>query len=252
MSELKVIDQRVGRDVQVAPPRDVTTMDLLRIATSKEVDLDRLEKLMELHRAEQREQARRAYTEAMAAFHLDAPDLVKNKHVQFNTSKGRMDYWHATHDEVTGKIGAALAKHGLSHAWRTKQDAGMIYVTCTLTHALGHSENFELFGSPDDSGLKSPLQAVASTITFLQRYTLLGATGLSTSEQRDADDDAAGGSPDEPVPEGFEKWQADMEAVSDEGIARLTEAWGKSAPAFRRYVVKYHETWWNEVKAGAK
>lgn len=236
-------------------------MDLLRIATSQGADLERLEKLMDLQQRYEREQARKQFTEAIAAFKADPPRITKNKHVHFATRDGdKVDYWHATHDEVCGKIGAALARHGLSHAWRQRQENGAIFVTCTLTHSGGHKEDFELFGAPDTSGKKSPLQAMASTITFLQRYTLLGACGLSSSELRDADDDARGGAAEEPEPtaelpngitQTFQSWQADMEAVADEGLQRLTETWGKSPPAFRRYVVKFREEWWNELKGRA-
>ncbi|MNL48938.1 ERF superfamily protein [compost metagenome] len=42
---------------------------------------------------------------------------------------------------------------------------------------------------PDNSGKKNAIQQVASTITYLQRYTLLAATGVATKGQ---DDDARG------------------------------------------------------------
>lgn len=53
-------------------------------------------------------------------------------------------------------------------------------------------------------------------------------------------------------PEGYDKWRGDMTAVADEGIAKLQEAWGKSANALRLHVIKHDEAWWNDTKAKAE
>lgn len=248
MSELKISDRREGREVAALPAREVTPMDLLRIATSQGADLEKLEKLMELQQRWDKEQARKAYAQAMAEAHRDPPQIFKNKHVNRGNAG---TYNHATHDEVTAKVGNWLARYGFSHAWHRRQEEGQIYVKCVVTHSAGHSEGFELHGLPDTTGSKSPLQAIASTTTFLERYTLLGGTGLSTEEHKAADDDAAGGSPREPEPEGYGQWKADMEAKGDEGLEQLTAAWAKSKSHYRRYVVKFDESWWNDVKAEA-
>lgn len=228
---------------------------LLEIAVSQGADLAKLEKLMDLQERWEANNARKAYTASMAAFKANPPTIVKNKHVEFQTSKGRTAYNHATHDEVTNKIAQGLAAHGLSHAWRMAQRDGLIHVVCRVTHELGHFEETELYGNADESGSKNSIQAVGSTITYLQRYTLLAATGLSTAEMREADTDGESTTKAaaEQPPEGYENWRAGMGALAQEenGSAKLTEAWGKSTPAFRRYVVKYDEVWWLETKAKA-
>jgi hypothetical protein len=88
-----------------------------------------------------------------------------------------------------------MAKHGLSFDWDIHQTAGMITVDCIVTHKLGHSKKVTMSGAPDTSGKKNAIQQAASTITYLQRYTLLAATGMST---KDEDDDGAGGADDQP------------------------------------------------------
>ena len=49
-------------------------------------------------------------------------------------------------------------------------------MTCQITHELGHSESVEMTAPPDDSGGKNTIQSIASTKTYLERYTLLAAT----------------------------------------------------------------------------
>ena len=68
----------------------------------------------------------------------------------------------------------------------------MVVVTCRLTHAGGHSEENTLVAPPDTKGNKNPAQAVQSTSTLLQRYTLLAILGIGT----DGADQADQGPPD--------------------------------------------------------
>ena len=108
------------------------------------------------------------------------PQIVKDKQVAFLDVK----YKHAELDQVAGKIGEALAKVGIAHRWEVDQKSvpGQVSVTCILTHELGHSESVTIAAPPDNSGKKNPVQQVASTISYLQRYTILSATGLATGE----------------------------------------------------------------------
>ncbi len=159
---------------------------LLEIAVSKDADIDKLSKLMELQVKWEANEARKAYVIAMNEFKADPPEIFKDSFVSFSTSKGKTEYSHASLANVVSVIGAALAKHDLSHHWNIEQlDAGQIRVTCVVTHAMGHSESVPMQSGPDQSGGKNNIQAVASTTTYLQRYTLLSATGLATKENND-------------------------------------------------------------------
>ena len=88
---------------------------------------------------------------------------------------------------------AAMARHGLSYHWNVKQGSGPIMVECIVTHAAGHSERIEMSAPADASGKKNPIQQIASAVSYLQRYTLLAITGMSTKgmddDGRDAGDD---------------------------------------------------------------
>jgi hypothetical protein len=170
--------------------RQATPVTLLNLAIDQGADLDRLEKLMALQEKWEKLQAQKAYTVAMAGFKKNPPSIGKDKHVHYSTAKGPTDYRHASLGNVTSKINAALGEHGLSAAWTIDQgDKGSITVTCVITHVMGHSESTSLTAFPDDSGGKNTIQAVGSTISYLQRYTLLSLTGLASQDQ---DDDGSG------------------------------------------------------------
>jgi len=167
--------------------KNETPSDMIRLAVMQGADLDKLEKLLTLQERWEANEARKAYNAAMAAFKANPPQIDKDKEVSFGA--GKASYKHASLYNVTQKISTALSQHGLSAAWATKQDGKLITVICTVTHKLGHSESTSLAADPDATGSKNPIQAIGSTVTYLERYTLLALTGLATFEE---DDDAQG------------------------------------------------------------
>ena len=157
-----------------------TPADMIRFAIEKGADLDKLEKLMNLKREWDKDEAKKAYNVAMTAFKQNPPKIFKDKAVSFGQTK----YNHATLGNVAETISTELSKHGLSASWTTKQN-GAVEVTCRITHIMGHSEETILSAEADKSGSKNSIQAIGSTITYLERYTLLALTGLATYEQDD-------------------------------------------------------------------
>jgi hypothetical protein len=152
------------------------------------VDLEKLEKLLGIQERYEANEARKSYHKAMAAFKLNPPKIDKDKTVSYGNTK----YNHASLANVTDKIGEALSKCGLSASWTTKQN-GSVSVTCKITHIQGHSEETTISAPADKSGSKNEIQSIGSTITYLERYTLLALTGLATSDMDD--DGIAAGKP---------------------------------------------------------
>lgn len=172
------------KDQEVAVQSANTPENIISQAIAKGADLEQVEKLLELKFKYEADEARKAYNRAMAEFKANPPKINKDKEVSFETSKGKQSYHHATLGNVTEKISAELSKHGLSASWTTKQN-GQIVVTCKITHIQGHSEETSLSAPSDTSGSKNAIQAIGSTITYLERYTLLALTGLATYDQDD-------------------------------------------------------------------
>jgi hypothetical protein len=152
--------------------------------------VDQLDKLLALQERWEANEARKAFVRAMAQFKSARPTIYKNKDVGYNSKKaegGRVAYSHATLDNIDEVLGEHLSRAGLSYSWHTKNlDQHWIEVTCVLTHEMGHSEQTSLKAPVDATGNKNPIQQIGSTITYLERYTLLAATGTSV---RGMDDD---------------------------------------------------------------
>jgi hypothetical protein len=156
-------------------------MNLLQIAVQRGASIDELDKLLQLERQYKADCAREAYVNAMTAFRSEAISVIKAKHVSF----GQTNYKYATLAKILEIVVPALAKHGLSHNWETKQDGPAITVSCIITHAQGHSERTSLSAAPDQSGGKNAIQAVGSAVSYLERYTFMALTGLAASDQDD-------------------------------------------------------------------
>lgn len=166
---------KVNRPEMELVQDQVTPMGILQLAISQGADIDKLTKLMELQERWEANKARKAFNAAMAKFKANPPQISKNKHVKFGTT----EYDHATLDHVSERITSALSAVGISHKWAVQQKDGQISVSCVLTHELGHSESTTLMAGADGSGSKNAIQAIGSAVTYLQRYTLLAATGMA-------------------------------------------------------------------------
>jgi hypothetical protein len=170
-------------------------MTIIEVCISRpDFDIDKVQRLLDVKERWEAIEASKAFVEAMAAFKREPVEIFKRKQVGYNTKDGDfVGYKHAELSDVTDAIAPAMARHGLSFDWDIHQGSGLITVDCVVTHVLGHSKKVTMSGAPDSSGKKNQIQQVASTITYLQRYTLLAVTGMSTKGE---DDDGGGGTDD--------------------------------------------------------
>ena len=204
--------------------------------------VEQMQGLMGLQIDWEKNEARKSYVADMAVFKLNPPEILKTKLVAFSGT----EYRHATLGDVTRAVVDALARHGFSHSWETAQDKGLITVTCKITHRLGHSESTKMEAQPDQSGKKNAIQAVASSITYMQRYTLLAATGLATMDM--TDDDGQGGndgrSIDYDSASTVATWKQRVDAAINLDALRVTRGL-----AGQEFVAANDVAAWNEIKA---
>lgn len=186
----EIIESSPSTIVRVDGPQNPTPAMLLQLAVQQGADLEKLERLMALQERYEANEARKAYNEALAGFKAEPLTVRKNKAVGYTTREGDfVGYKHAELSEVVDAVSPALSKHGFSFRWDVEQSKDWITVTCILRHAKGHSEQIKMGGPPDASGKKNAIQQIASTTSYLQRYTLKAITGVAEA----GDDDDAGG-----------------------------------------------------------
>lgn len=167
--------------------------NMIQMALQGGVDTNNLKELLDIQKDWEANEAKKAYHRSMSEFKVDPPRIEKDKKVR----AGQMTYSHATLANITEKITTALSKHGLSASWRTEQNEN-ITVKCRITHVLGHHEETSLSADADKSGAKNEIQAIGSTVSYLQRYTLLAVLGLAP---HDMDDDGGKSEPAQKIDE---------------------------------------------------
>lgn len=160
----------------------ITPMTLIQSAQAEGVSVEKMQQLFELQMKWEASEAKKAYNDAIAEFKSANIKIYKNAEVKYANT----NYKHSSLDHVVNTVVPILARHGLTHSWETRQDQGRVEVSCKVSHRLGHSESITLSAPADTSGSKNTIQAIGSTITYLQRYTLMSILGLSSG---DADDD---------------------------------------------------------------
>jgi hypothetical protein len=184
ITELKPIDVLPVQTAFTAPPALPSPMAMIERAVEQGAGIEVLTKLMDLQDRWEKNQARRAFDEAIASAKAELGPVTKN-------AKGHNDKRYANFAAYAAAVDPVISKFGLSYRFRTSQ-SDRISVTCVLSHRLGHSEENTLTGPADKTGSKNDIQAIGSTLTYLQRYSLIQALGLAAS---DDDDGVAAGRP---------------------------------------------------------
>ncbi|MBC8718785.1 ERF family protein [Ochrobactrum sp. Marseille-Q0166] len=147
-----------------------------------------LERLLALQERWEANEARKAFDAALAAAKSEIPVINKNREVGYDhkSGEGKTNYRHEDLGEIARIVAPILATHGLSYRFRPSSEPNQpVSVTCIISHRDGHSEETTLSAGRDESGKKNSIQAIGSTITYLQRYTLKAALGLAASHDDD-------------------------------------------------------------------
>lgn len=179
-------------------PADPMVSMIERLVLNPDADLDKLERMLAMKERMDANNARISFARALSQARAEIPPIIKEATVDFTSQKGRTHYQHETLAGIAKAIDPILARYGISYRFRTDQGNGGVRVTCIVQHSDGHAEETTLTGAPDQSGSKNGFQAVGSAVTYLQRYTLKAALGLSA----EVDDDAQAATPrrDDPAP----------------------------------------------------
>lgn len=163
-----------------APNESAAILSVIeRMAMNPDIDPDRIERFIVLKERMDAKQAKIAFDAAIAEAKAQIKPAEKNR-------KGHNNKMYADFYAYAKVIDPVLSALGLSYRFRTEQ-TDRVTVTCILSHRDGNAEENTLSGPPDSSGSKNAIQAIGSTLTYLQRYTLVQALGLAASEDDDAE-----------------------------------------------------------------
>lgn len=173
--------------IEVQPPNGSTA--LMRViehaALDPNFDVAKLQALLDVKERWERDEARKAFEDAMAGFKQEIFVVTKDK-----TNK-QYDSKYTSLGNLIQTVTPFLGKHGLSATWDIDQASGGITVTCILTHRHGHSKRVSMTVPPDKAGAKNPIQEIKSAITYAKGCTFDSVCGTASSDAN-VDDDGNG------------------------------------------------------------
>lgn len=232
-----------------APTADAVLM-FERLATDPNVDVTKLEKLIEMQERILRHQAKASFDAAFAEMQGDLPVINERGAILVN---GELRSKYAKYEDIQAACRPVLQRHGFSIRHRNEGlPDGRLKIIGILSHRDGHSEQDEFICPADKSGGKQDIQAIGSTRSYGMRYTTIALLNIET---RGLDDDGRKAGAPVPVstaPVGFEPWVAALEGVASEGIAALTKTFNRSKDEFRKHLLKNYASDWAALKARAQ
>src|SRR5262245_17012357 len=176
--EGKTMNERAQENLPAELP--ATPMEMVARAVSMGATPDTLERLLAMQERWEKNEARKAFDQAIAKARAEIGPIFKEGEVRMG--QGRPAFRHPKLDGIERVVVPPLSRYGLSYRWNTKvaeNRPDWIIVTCKVAHKDGHFEENSLAGPADTSGAKNALQAIGSAATYLERYTLMAALGLS-------------------------------------------------------------------------
>jgi len=148
-----------------------------RAALNPDVDIDKMERLLQMQERVMDRQAMMAYSAAMAAMQTELPSI--EEHGQGNNGK------YATLEDIVDTVRPIMQKHGFAVSFRIQTQERGIQVTGVLMHKDGHLEETSMLLPADISGNKNAVQAFGSSTSYGKRYVLSALLNITTRGQDD-------------------------------------------------------------------
>lgn len=164
-----------------------------RFATSPDVDVDKLERMMDM---QERLLSRQAETDFFNAL-TQVQSEVHRVHANMQNTQTRSKY--ASYDALDAAVRPIYVKHGFALSFDSgKADVeNHIRVFCNVSHRGGHCKTYHIDMPADGKGAKggdvmTKTHATGSGVSYGRRYLLLMIFNISIGE--DDDGNSAGGS----------------------------------------------------------
>lgn len=159
---------------------------LVRLAMEGNLDTDKLKELLEIQKDYEANEAKKAFSNAMAECQKEMPMIMRNADNLQTNSK------YSKHEMICKLIKPIYTKHGFSlsfHEGKAETD-GWMQILCDVDHALGFSKQYHIDLPLDDKGIKGTvnktgIHAKGSTFSYGRRYLTLMIFDLATYDDND-------------------------------------------------------------------
>lgn len=178
-----------------------------RAAANPAVDIEKMERLLQMYERVQAKNAEVAFADALSALQPDLPYITEKGAIMIGEVV-RSTY--ARYEDIMQVLSPLLGQHGFSLTFDTaKPENGVTCYTGTLIHKSGHFRTATIYLPTDQSGSKNMVQALGSATSYAKRYLVQMLLNIVSRGQ---DDDGATAT----VEFITESQAADLQALIDE------------------------------------
>lgn len=192
--------ERAESEVIAHPATDSAALIqvISRAASDPNVDIDKMERLMQMHERLTDRSARAAFNAALAQMQPELPVVDRKGNITIHqkdkpkTPENVIQSTpYALWEDINEAIRPLLSKYGFALSFRVKKADDRVEVTGVLSHREGHSEETMLSLPMDTTGSKNNVQAIGSSTSYGKRYTAMALLNITTRGEDD-DGKAAG------------------------------------------------------------
>jgi len=197
------MEPQVPANVETHPASDGTALIAMieRVALNPDVDIDKMERLLQMQERILDRNAKSAFTAALALMQPELPVVDRKGKIVIHKKDAEkipenviQSTPYALWEDINDAIRPILAKYGFALSFRVKKEADRVEVTAILSHREGHSEETMLSLPMDSTGSKNNVQAIGSSTSYGKRYTACSL--LNITSRGEDDDGAAAGAED--------------------------------------------------------
>lgn len=192
--EVEVPEVVVTHEVEVARPQSIAPLHqdnsvegFIAAAIQAQLPIETIKEFLAMRKEVRADQAKEAFTTAMAQFQRDCPVIAKTSPVR--NKSGEVTYKFASIDAIILQVKEVLGENKLAYKFREERnkEEGTVTVFCVVTHAMGHSEETPFTVEIGTEAYMSDTQKFGARNTFAKRYAFCNAFGIVTgSEDTDA------------------------------------------------------------------
>lgn len=184
----KVSGNPKPKKMEVAKTQEATPQALIQQGLESGASIEVMERMFNLQERWEKNQAKKAFDQAMSDFQSELPEIKKTKQVK--DRNGKLLYSYAPIEQIVSQVKTGLSKVGLSYSIKTemsKDEKGLtigVKSTVVVKHIAGHSEFYEMevpLGTKTD--IMSQSQVIAAASTFSKRYAFSNAFGIMTADE---------------------------------------------------------------------
>ena len=191
-NELATIEQPADQSANVLAV-------IARAATDSNVDIGKMERLLDMQERVLNRNAEMAFYAAMSELQDAMPTIKKEGEIKVG---GQVRSRYARFEDILGQTKPLLKQYGFSVAFKSNFVDGQLEITGTLSHREGHHESTTMRLPFDESGSKNNVQAIGSSVSYGKRYVYCMLLNINITED---DDDGRAADPKNTVEKMLER-----------------------------------------------